>query len=89
MYVLYTVVILVYIMLLKCIHCKVSAVLQRWLCCGHSWQSQLLHVFVGALCLFSVAIVIYMHERQLIASIRTEIWPLLRRQRPSIKAKEL
>jgi len=50
----------------------------------------MLHVGVGGLCLLAVAAVIYMRERQLVASIQTEIWPLLRRRhKPSIKDKEL
>jgi len=49
----------------------------------------LLHVSVGGFCLLAIAAVIYVFERQLIASIQTEIWPLLRRPKPTTRAKEL
>lgn len=63
--------------------------LQRWLCCEQGWQSMILHVCIGGLCLLAVAAVVYISEHRLVASIRTEIWPLLRRHKPSMKAKQL
>jgi len=63
--------------------------LQQWLCCGPSWQSALLHVIIGGFCLLAVAVVICMCEWRLVSSMQTEIWPLLWRHKPTIKAKEL
>ena len=71
------------------VDCKRWFVLQRWLCCGPSWQLELLHVGIGGLCLLAITVVVCVCEHQLIASIRTEILPLLRRHKPSVKAKEL